>query len=194
MPDDGMPEVGTRAHDVLLEVIEFVRREGRVDLSLRQLAEGAGTSHRMLGYYFGSREQLLGLVMRRLSAEYIAKFAGKRPTTRVQVITGTWSAFKDPNNRLQTQLLFALAAAAAENPGIEIPALTSDLDNLVNALTAFGRAEGLDGQTAQQEARLIVATLLGLYLDYFIRRDDSYVEDSYHALVAWVERSSSAAS
>ncbi len=185
-----MPHVGTRAHDVLLDVIEYIRREGRVDLSLRQLAQGANTSHRMLGYYFGSREQLLGLVMRQLSAEYIAKFSGRRPTTRVGVIEGTWSAFRDPNNRLQTQLLLTLAAAAAENPDIEIPALTSDLDNLTRALTAFGGQEGLEPQRARREARLIVATLLGLYLDHYIRRDDSYVEDSYRALVEWVTHSS----
>ena len=190
MTDDGMPQPGTRAHAVLLEVIEYVRREGRVDLSLRQLAQGANTSHRMLGYYFGSREQLLGLVMRQLSAEYIAKFAGRRPTTRVGVIEGTWSSFKDPNNRLQTQLLFTLAAAAAESPDIEIPALTSDLDNLTMALTAFGTAEGLPPERARREAGLIVATLLGLYLDHFIRHDDAYVDDNYRALVDWVSRSS----
>lgn len=190
MTDDGMPDVGTRAHDVLLEVIDYIRREGRVDLSLRQLAQGANTSHRMLGYYFGSREQLLGLVMRQLSAEYIAKFTGRRPTTRVGVIEGTWSAFRDPNNRLQTQLLFTLAAAAAESPELEIPALTSDLDNLTMALTAFGSAEGLEPDRARREAGLIVATLLGLYLDHFIRHDDTYVDDSYRALVDWVTRSS----
>jgi AcrR family transcriptional regulator len=185
-----MPEEGTRAYDTLLAVIEHVRRVGRVDLSLRQLAEGAGTSHRMLGYYFGTREQLLGLVMQRLSAEYLAKFEGRRPTSRVGAIQGTWEMFRDPNNRLQTQLLFTLSSAAAERPDIEIPALTSDLDNFAFGLTALGTAEGLAEDRAKREARLIVATLLGLYLDYFITRGSPQIDESYTALIEWVTRSS----
>lgn len=185
-----MPEPGTKAHEMLLAVIEYIRGEGRVDLSLRQLAEGAGTSHRMLGYYFGTREQLLGAVMRQLSAEYLARFVGRRPTSRVEAIRGTWEMFRDPNNRLQTQLLFALSRAAAERPDIKIPALTTDLDNFATALTAFGTLEGLDEARAKREARLIVATLLGLYLDFFITQGSPQVDESYEALVEWVTRSS----
>jgi AcrR family transcriptional regulator len=187
---DDMPEESSRAHELLMKVIAYIRGEGRVDLSLRQLAAGAGTSHRMLGYYFGTREQLLGLVMRQLSIEYIAHFSGRRPTTRVEAIRGTWERFRDPNNRLQTQLLFTLASAAAENPELEVPALTSDLDNFSAALTHFGVTEGLPADRARREARLIVATLLGLYLDYFVTRGSSQVDESYEALVEWVERSS----
>lgn len=188
---DGMPEPGSKAHDMLLTVIEYMRREGRVDLSLRQLAEGAGTSHRMLGYYFGDREQLLGYVMRQLSAEYLARFVGRRPTSRVEAIRGTWEMFRDPNNRLQTQLLFTLSRAAAERPDVPIPALTSDLDRFATGLTALGTLEGLDEARAKREARLIVATLLGLYLDFFITQGSPQVDESYEALIEWVTRSSS---
>ena len=184
-----MPETGSRAHELLMAVVEYIRLKGRVDLSLRQLADGAGTSHRMLGYYFGSREQLLGLVMRQLSAEYIAHFAGRRPTTRVEVIEGTQSRFRDPNNRLQTQLLFVLASAAAENPDLEIPALQSDLDNLAAALTAFGINEGLAPDRAAREARLIVATNLGLFLDFYITKGSPQLDESYRAFIEWVARS-----
>lgn len=185
-----MPEPGTRAHELLLAVLAFIRSEGRVDLSLRQLADGAGTSHRMLGYYFGTREQLLGYVMRQLSIEYLAKFVGRPPTSRVESIRGTWEMFRDPNNRLQTQLLFTLSSAAAERPDLEIPALTSDLDAFTARMTAFGVTEGLAPDRAAREARLIIATLLGLYLDYFITRGSPQVDESYVALVDWVTRSS----
>jgi len=190
MTDFGMPAPGSRAHDTLLAVIEHLREVGRVDLSLRQLAAAVGTSHRMLGYYFGSREQLLGLVMLQLSAEYLAHFAGRRPTTRVETIEAAWTRFRDPNNRLQTQLLFVLASAAAEDPALEIPALNHDLDVFAAALTHFGAAEGLAADVAAREARLIVSTLLGLYLDYFVSRGSDRVDESFAALVEWVRRSS----
>lgn len=186
---DEVPAEGTRAHELLLAVVAAVRAEGRVDLSLRQLAALAGTSHRMLAYYFGTREQLLGQVMRRLSADYIAKFDGRRPTTRVDTIRSTWSMFRDPNNRLQTQLLFTLANAAAEQPGLQVPAITDALDNFAAALTHFGVQEGLSSDRAAREARLIVATLLGLYLDDFVSGRPEQVELSYQALIEWVQRS-----
>lgn len=185
-----MPEEGTRPHEVLIAVVDHLRAVGRVDLSLRQIAAAIGTSHRMLAYYFGTREQLLGLVMLRLSAEYLAHFSGRRPTTRVETIEAAWSRFRDPNNRLQTQLLFVLASAAAEDPEVEIPALNHDLDVFAAALTHFGVQEGLDSAAAAREARLIVSTLLGLYLDYFVSRGSDRVDESFRALVDWVRRSS----
>lgn len=187
---EGVPVEGSRAHELLLAVVAYLRAEGRVDLSFRQIAAGVGTSHRMLAYYFGTREHLLGLVMLRLSAEYIANFDGRRPTTRVETIQGTWTMFRDPNNRLQTQLLFALANAAAEQPDLHIPALTSDLDNFAAALTHFGIQEGLAPARAAREGRLIVATLLGLYLDDFVSGRTSQADESYEALIDWVARSS----
>jgi AcrR family transcriptional regulator len=188
-----MPVTGSRAHELLLKVLAYIRAEGRVDLSLRQLAQGADTSHRMLGYYFGTREQLLGYVMRQLSIEYIAQFGGRRPTSRAEAIQWTWEQFRDPNNRLQTQLLFTLANAAAENPDIEISALNADLDNFATGLTALGMYEGLDPERATREGRLIVATLLGLYLDFFVTRGSTRVDDSYRTLIEWVESSSASA-
>lgn len=187
---DEVPAEGTRAHEVLLAVVAAIRAEGRVDLSVRQLAALAGTSHRMLAYYFGTREQLLGQVMRRLSAEYIAAFDGRRPTSRVDTIQSTWSMFRDPNNRLQMQLLFMLANAAAEQPGLRIPAITDDLDNFSTALTHFGVQEGLSADRAAREARLIVATLLGLYLDDFVSGRPEQADASYAGLIDWVRRSS----
>lgn len=185
-----MPLEGTRPFEVLLKVIALIRETDSVDLSLRQIAQGVGTSHRMLGYYFGSREELLGLVMQRLNVEYIRQFNGRGPTSRVDTIQGVWEKFRDPTNRILTRLLFALSRAAAERPEIEIPALSSDLDNFARALTAFGKAEGLPEDRAEREARLIVSTLLGLYLDYFISQGSDRVDNSFVALVDWVARSS----
>lgn len=193
-PPSVLPEEGTRAHDMLMSVVAHVRAVGNVNISLRQLAAGIGKSHRMLQYYFGTRENLLGLVMMQLSREYIAKFAGNRPTSRAETIQGTWDMFRDPNNRLQTQILLTLAGAAAEQPDLELPGLTLDLHNFASALAAFGRAEGLPADRAEREGRLIVASLLGLYLDFYITKSDATADASFQTLKGWVERSTREAS
>jgi AcrR family transcriptional regulator len=189
-PSTALPEEGTRAHVMLLKVVAQFRSTGSVDISLRQLAAEIGTSHRMLQYYFGTRENLLSIVMMQLSKEYIAHFAGNRPTTRVETIQATWDKFLDPSNRLQTQLLFALAAATAERPELEVPGLTADLDHFAMVMGHFGRAEGLPPEQADAEGRAIVSSLLGLYLDFFVLKDMERIDASYRTLKGWVERSS----
>lgn len=184
-----LPATGSRAEAMLSRVVAQLRSRGSVDISLRQLAAEIGTSHRMLKYYFGTRENLLGLVMMQLSKQYIAHFSGKRPTTRVETMEAVWTRFLDPNNRLQTQILFSLSAAVAERPDLESPGLTADFDNFAAALGAFGRAEGLDAATADREARAIVSSLLGLYLDFFVSRDLELIQGSFDTLKAWVEQS-----
>jgi AcrR family transcriptional regulator len=174
---------------MLTRVVAQLRSRSSVDISLRQLAAEIGTSHRMLRYYFGTRENLLGIVMMQLSKEYIAHFSGKRPTTRIETMDAVWTRFLDPNNRLQTQILFSLSAAVAERPELEAPGLNADFDNFAAALGAFGRAEGLDPITADREARAIVSSLLGLYLDFYVSRDLDLIQASFDTLKAWVARS-----
>jgi AcrR family transcriptional regulator len=188
-PSTALPAAGSRAEAMLTSVVAQLRSRGSVDISLRQLAAEIGTSHRMLRYYFGTRENLLGIVMMQLSKEYIAHFSGKRPTNRIETMDAVWTRFLDPNNRLQTQILFTLSAAVAEHPDLESPGLNADFDNFAGALGVFGRAEGLDPATADREARAIVSSLLGLYLDFFVSRDLELTQASFETLRGWVERS-----
>ncbi|CAN5413928.1 hypothetical protein BH10ACT7_BH10ACT7_08660 [soil metagenome] len=185
-----LPEVGSRAHDLLTQVVEVFRERGTVDISLRDLAASVGTSHRMLTYHLGTRENVHGLAMLELSRQYLQHFEGKRPASRADVVRAAWTRFREPSNRLQTQLLFSLSAAAAAHPDLDNAALAYDLDNFANALTAFGTAEGLAPDVARREARLIVATLLGLYLDFYVTRGSTTADDSFQALIEWIERSS----
>jgi AcrR family transcriptional regulator len=49
--------------ELLARVVVWFAEHGVGDTSLRTLATGIGTSHRMLNYHFGSREGLLGAVV-----------------------------------------------------------------------------------------------------------------------------------
>jgi AcrR family transcriptional regulator len=49
--------------ELLARVVAWFAEHGVGDTSLRTLAAGIGTSHRMLNYHFGSREGLLGAVV-----------------------------------------------------------------------------------------------------------------------------------
>lgn len=53
----------TARDDLLARVVDYVAEHGVGEASLRTIAEGAGTSHRMLLYHFRSREGLLAAVV-----------------------------------------------------------------------------------------------------------------------------------
>ena len=56
------PAAGPR-EELLSRAVAWFAEHGVGDTSLRTLAAGIGTSHRMLNYHFGSREGLLGAVV-----------------------------------------------------------------------------------------------------------------------------------
>ena len=67
-----MSPSGTNARERLLEAtMDYVRKNGVGDLTLRQLAAAVGTSHRMLVYHFGSKEGLFVEVIRSVEAEQV---------------------------------------------------------------------------------------------------------------------------
>jgi AcrR family transcriptional regulator len=62
-PRTGPPRPSAARDDLLARVVAWFAEHGVGDTSLRTLATGIGTSHRMLNYHFGSREGLLGAVV-----------------------------------------------------------------------------------------------------------------------------------
>jgi len=59
-----VPDTGPSPREELLgRAVAWFAEHGVGDTSLRSLAAGIGTSHRMLNYHFGSRDGLLGAVV-----------------------------------------------------------------------------------------------------------------------------------
>lgn len=77
-------------------------RAGRLDLSLDHLADGVGTSKRMLIHYFGSRDALEQMAMTLLEDRLRARFrAGAFPagTPPQAVVEALWNQVTSPESR-----------------------------------------------------------------------------------------------
>ena len=93
------------SRDRLLDaIVDHLAERGIGDTSLRRLAEAVGTSHRILIYHFGSRDELLTDVVRRVEAEQRAVLA----RTFAQLPTAS-----SPTDVLAANLLFWDAIVAA---------------------------------------------------------------------------------
>ena len=160
------------ARDELLQrVIDHVAATGLADQSLRELAAGSSTSHRMLIYHFGSRAGLVAAIastiedlQRQTLAALAAEAAGPSDLQR-----RLWAQVSDPAIAPFVRLFFdVLGLALAGQPGTEQFAtdlIEPWLDQAESAATALG-------VTARREdLRLGIAVTRGLLIDLLATGD-----------------------
>ena len=140
-----MPRSDTR-QDLLDAVVRFASGHGVSDLSLRQLAQAVGTSHRMLIYHFGSKEGLLVAIVgaheraqRETAAEMLANTGGDPD----DVLRRLWERLSDPGMWPSERLFFELYGQALQGR----PGTADFLDGIVTCwtepATAILRARGV---------------------------------------------------
>ncbi|GIF22020.1 AcrR family transcriptional regulator [Actinoplanes tereljensis] len=164
--------------ELLGRILDFATRDGLADRSLREIAAGVGTSHRMLLYHFGSREGLLAAVVGAMEARQRATMTAlaETATTPGELMEGVWRAVSSPEVRPFVRLFFEVFALAARG-GTPGPAgLTASwLDDAERA------GERLGVETDRAALRLGVAVSRGLLMDLLAGEDPAEV-DAAHAL------------
>jgi AcrR family transcriptional regulator len=151
--------------DLLARVMEFAQRDGLADRSLREIATGAGTSHRMLLYHFGSREGLLAAVVGAMEARQRATMAAlaETATSPADLMDGVWRQVSSPAVRPFVRLffeVFALATRGGPGAGQVLPGLTG---SWLDEAAAVAERLGIEPDPAL--LRLGVAVSRGLLLD-----------------------------
>jgi AcrR family transcriptional regulator len=150
---------------LLARIMDYAARDGLADRSLREIAAGAGTSHRMLLYHFGSREGLLAAVVGAMEQQQRAAMAAlaESVATPGELMSGIWEQVSSPEVRPFVRLFFEVFALATRGePGTDqvLPGLTSAwLDDA----TAVAERLGIEPDPAV--FRLGVAVARGLLLD-----------------------------
>ncbi len=161
-------------------MITYLAEAGVGDRSLRKIAIGAGTSHRMLIYHFGSRDALLVEVVRTVEArtrEALASLQAKSP--REQAIE-FWQRLSDPALAPYERLFFELYGAALAGQESFVPVL----DGIVTSwLADESRFAGL----SLPRARMALAFVRGALLDLLATGDRDGVDAAVREFIdlAW---------
>ena len=69
---DWVSKIDTRRADIVQRLTDYVLAEGLSAASLRPLAKAAGTSDRMLLYYFKDKSEIITAVLGEISARLVA--------------------------------------------------------------------------------------------------------------------------
>ena len=146
-------------------MIAFVADHGLSELSLRELAEGAGTSHRMLLYHFGSRAGLVAAVAGEVEARQRAALAAVSVAADSvsATVEAVWRQVSAPDVLPFVPLFFEVVGQALQRrPGTEafLAHLTTPW---VDEGLAIARARGVEA--TESDARLAIAVVRGLLID-----------------------------
>jgi len=165
---------------MLAAVLAHVAEHGLGDLSLRGLAAGIGTSHRMLIYHFGSMEQLLVEIVQAMEEQQRAGFAELLAELEdgppIELLRAFWRRLTDPALGPHERLFFELYGQALQGRPGSVALLDGIVSAWVEPMTALGVRHGLAPETARSQARLGLAVTRGLLLDLLATGDRAAVD------------------
>jgi AcrR family transcriptional regulator len=151
-------------------VVEAMITSGRVDLPLATLAAAAGTSDRMLVYYFGTRDALVAEAIdqvrerRRQLANTVMVRVSLAPSA-VEGIADALRWMADPDQLPVVRLLRQATASALTGDTLHEAFADHTLSDWIAEGVLTGRRLGADAPTAEQFATLLVGLADALAVD-----------------------------
>ncbi|MCV7256204.1 TetR/AcrR family transcriptional regulator [Mycolicibacterium fluoranthenivorans] len=134
------------------------------ELSLREVATRAETSHALLRYHFGSLAGVLAAmltVQRSRDNEALLKTAQRG--TFDDFVMAIWRAYSSPAQRSRVRGFFHVVGLAAYSPG-DFGEFIDSLDDLTRVLAALAESEGREAKEALSISTVVIAALRGLLL------------------------------
>ena len=165
----------------------FAATEGIAGKSLREIAGGADTSHRMLLYHFGSHEGLLAAIVAVMEAQQrtLMTELAEDVSDPGELMLRLWERLTDPATLPFVRLFFEVFGLVAQGaPGTEGLRATLTEPWLADA-AAVGERLGLPRDPAR--VRLGVAVARGLLLDLAAGAAPADVDAAYRRFVDLAE-------
>lgn len=167
--------------------IDWVATHGIGELSLRQLATELGTSHRMLIFYFGSKEKLWIEIVRTVEERQREQLRALLPDPDKPLGEAMWTWWKhisDPSLWANERLFFELYSQALQGRPHAVAFLDGIVEDWIAPVAEASVARGVPEVLARAQARLGVAVTRGLLLDLLATGDADAVD---RAMAAFIE-------
>ena len=134
------------------------------EMSLREIAARAETSHALLRYHFGSLPGVLAAMLKAQRArDNKALVEAARQSTFDEFVLAIWRAYTRPEQLLRVRGFFHVVGLAAYSPE-HFREFIDSLDDLTKVLASLAEREGLDAEEALTLATVTVAAIRGLLL------------------------------
>jgi AcrR family transcriptional regulator len=171
-----------RRHELLDALIEVFAVGGIGGRSLREIAEAAGTSHRMLLHHFGSRDELLVAIVEEVERRQAALLPDL-PGDPAGAAEAMWADLRRPELRPFERLFFECYARGAQGEAPFERLAPAAVDGWLAQVDAHA-----GGRVDPALARLGLAVTRGLLLDLVATGDQAGVDAAADRFVALLRR------
>jgi AcrR family transcriptional regulator len=189
--------VKDRRRALIDEAIAYLEQHGIGDLSLRELAAGLGTSHRMLIHHFGSKEGLWVAIVHAVEArqrELLGNFFPDPALPVGEAMRAWWKHISDPSLWPNERLFYELYGRALLDPALADQFLDGIVEDWLGPATEINVAIGVPRPLARAHARAGIAVTRGLLLDLLATGDVAGVDAAMDAFInvfeGWLRRAS----
>ncbi len=134
------------------------------EMSLREVAARAETSHALLRYHFGSLTGVLAAMLTvQRARDNEALFKTAQQGTFDDLVVAIWRAYTRPKQLSRVRGFFHVVGLAAYSPG-DFREFIDSLDDLTTMLASLAEGEGHDAKEALSMATVAIAAIRGLLL------------------------------
>ena len=187
----GSPRGEARRRDLLDRVVDDLAANGLVDFSLRRAARAAGTTHKVLLYYFDGVDDLLAQAMvklrerRVINSQRAADHA--QPQTLAARIRAVWSAVMGAEFRVLGQSVGLTMYDPERYAGLGVSAS----EQYMSALLAICPPDWSE-QRKREVAEMVMAVLRGFTVEFLTSGNSAAIEAGFAALARALEREEAA--
>ena len=188
----GSPRGQARRRELLGRVCDDLAVNGLVDFSLRRAARAAGTTHKVLLYYFDGpddlmRQAILQLRERRIGTALAAATQGPPQRTLADRVRAVWSALAAEESRVLDQAIGLVMYDPARYAELGRSASQNYLPGLLTLCPP-----GWPDRRKHEVAEMIMATLRGFIVEWLTSGDTTGIEAGFEALARALEREEAA--
>ena len=188
----GSPRGEARRRVLLDRVTDDLAVNGLVDFSLRRAARAAGTTHKVLLYYFAGADDLLAqaifqLRQRRIGNALAMVAAGPEGQTLADRVRAVWPALVGEESRVLDQAIGLMMYDPVRYAELGQGASQQYLPPLLSICP-----QDWPEQRKLEVAEMILATLRGFLIDWLDQRHQTGVEAGFEALARALEREEAA--
>jgi AcrR family transcriptional regulator len=170
---------GGRARRALLDrCVAYLQESGFSDTSLREIAAGVGTSHRMLIYHFGTRERLLADVVGRIEDAQREALADLfvHQDDLAELGRRFWRRLSDPALAPAERLFFEIYSHALYERSWTAEFRATVVTAWLAPVAELLVRHGYPPEEAASRARLGLAATRGLLMDLLVTGDRAAVD------------------
>jgi AcrR family transcriptional regulator len=184
----GSPRGEARRRALLGRVVDDLAVNGLVDFSLRRAARAAGTTHKVLLYYFDGPDDLLQQAIlqlreRRIGTALAAAAQDPAARTLADRMRAVWEALAGEQSRVLDQAIGLTMYDPARYAELGRTASQRYLPGLLSLLP-----QHWDERRKLEVAQMVMATLRGFIVEWLTSGDLSGVEAGLEALARALER------